>query len=96
MRLVHERGNVFAYQSEPDLKLAFEPARDGGRQFRLFLPTQPVATATPLAPQPEDEAQLRALAGRCFNSETSVALEVRMATARASRSPSRAGRATHV
>ncbi len=79
VRLDYERGNVWAYETLPDLKIVFEPAAGGGRQFRLFMTSQPTATYERLAPIPVEEAQLRALEGRYVNVETDTEIIVEYA-----------------
>ena len=73
-RLVHENGNIFAYETIPDLKIAFEPSDDGARGFRLFLPSQPVNAFTRLPPLPDDVAILRGMSGTYVNRETEAQL----------------------
>lgn len=70
VRLVPEGGNIWAYETLPDLKIAFEPGADGGRQFRLFLSTQPVASYERLEPVPADDSAFAELEGRFLNAET--------------------------
>ncbi|MCJ8190692.1 serine hydrolase domain-containing protein [Sphingomicrobium aestuariivivum] len=71
VELRHEAGNVFAYATLADLKIAFE-----GERFRLFLPSQPVATFDRLAPVPTDAATLESIEGRYVNGETDTEIVI--------------------
>ncbi|WP_271079336.1 serine hydrolase domain-containing protein [Aurantiacibacter sp. MUD61] len=76
VRLIHEDGNVFAYESNADLKMVFEPSGDGGRQFRIFLSSQPTSSYRMLAPLPESDASFAELEGRFVNPETDTEIVI--------------------
>ena len=71
VELVHEEGALFAYSSNPDLKIHLE-----GKRFQVFLPSQPVATFERLAPVPLDEAWLQSVEGAYINGETGAILRI--------------------
>ena len=74
--LNHEEGNVFAYQTIPGLKIAFDATEEGTRRFRLFMPSQGMQTALQITPPSGDEARKRSLE-RCFvNAETDTWIQM--------------------
>ncbi len=75
-RLVHERGNLFEYETVPGLKMAFDRSDEGARRFRIYFPSQPVSTGLPYPLPPEDPAQKRALEGRYVNAETDTVIVI--------------------
>ncbi len=76
VQLLHERGNLFAYQSNPDLKISFDRTENDERRFNIYFPGQPLTTALPL-PEPEIDAdRLRSLEGRYVNSETDTEIVI--------------------
>lgn len=77
VRLLPLGGNLYAYESNSDLKIAFEPSADGARQFRIFYPSQDVIVAPRLQPASSDPAMLERYSGRYRNAETGVSIWVR-------------------
>ncbi len=70
VRMVPERGNLFHYESNPDLKLALFEASDGLRSFGIYAPFQAPQFATPLTEAPVGEDYRLRLQGTFVNSET--------------------------
>ncbi len=75
-RLVHERGNLFEYETVPGLKIAFDRTEAGERRFRIYYPGQPVSSGLPLPPPPEDPGEKRAIEGRYINAETDTEIVI--------------------
>lgn len=71
VELLHEEGDLFFYASNRDLKIQLE-----GNRFRLFSPSQPVATFIRLAPVPSEEMRLESATGMYINTETDAVLRI--------------------
>ncbi len=76
VRLLHERGNLFAYESNSDLKMSFDRTESGKKRFNIYFPGQPLTTGTPLPEPVVDAARLRSLEGRYVNSETDTEIVI--------------------
>lgn len=75
-RLIHERGNLFEYETVEDLKIAFDRSETDERRFRIFYPGQAVATALTFPAPGDDDAAKRALEGRYVNAESDTEIVI--------------------
>lgn len=76
VRLLHERGNVFEYETIENLKMAFDRTETGERRFRIYYPGNPILTGLPLSAPSEDPAEKRRLEGRYINAETDTEIVI--------------------
>ena len=70
VRLLHNEGNVFEYETIPGLMMAFDTSDDGAKRFRLYSPTQNMQTALEIPALPSGEESRTSLEGCYFNPET--------------------------
>ncbi|MFL0354920.1 serine hydrolase domain-containing protein [Erythrobacter sp. GH1-10] len=75
-KLVHERGNLFEYETVPGLKMAFDRTDDGERRFRIYYPGQAVSAGLPYPEPSDDPVAKRALEGRYVNAETDTEIVI--------------------
>ena len=76
VKLVHERGNLFEYETVAGLKMAFDRSEDGERRFRIYYPGQAVSTGLPYPLPTEDPEAKRSLEGRFANAETDTEIVI--------------------
>lgn len=74
--LIHDQGNVYSYETNRNLKIAFGLAADGRRLISIYLPTQAVQVGAELASFPIDDEGRSSLEGCFFNSETRTEIEI--------------------
>lgn len=74
--LIAEEGNVYAYETLPDLKLVLIKDADGAPTFTLYLSSQPPSVAIPIDPIPEGGRYRRRLEGMYENEETGTSFEL--------------------
>lgn len=76
VRLIAEGGNVYRYESNPGLRVAFETTADGRRRFDLFAAFQATQGAVQIDETPEGDAYRQSLEGRFINAETGTIIEL--------------------
>ncbi len=76
VRLIHEEGNLFAYESNADLKMAFDRDQDGEARMRIFFPQQATLIGSRLPALTLDGNEGDQILGRYRNDETGFALSV--------------------
>ncbi|MEQ8435464.1 MAG: serine hydrolase domain-containing protein [Oceanicaulis sp.] len=77
VRLIAEGGNIYRYESNPGLRVAFETTADGRRRFDLFAAFQAPQGARQIDDAPEGDSYRRSLEGRFVNAETDTIIELR-------------------
>lgn len=76
VELKHETGNLFAYKSNPKLRMAFEQDQNGARMLTIYLSSQRPSTAR-MVPAPANlNVAVRCTAGTYVNPETGASLEL--------------------
>lgn len=76
VRLIHEEGNLYRYESNPDLRLAFSTDRRGQSTFTIFYPSQLPIVGVRLSEAATVTTNPADLNGRYRNDETSVEVNV--------------------
>jgi CubicO group peptidase (beta-lactamase class C family) len=74
VRLVHEEGNLYHYESNPDLRLTLDVTPDGTRSLTIYFATQAPLPAQRVPEAPLDASYLTGLEGRYLNAETDAEL----------------------
>lgn len=78
VRLVHAANNVFQYESNPGLRMAFDTSRDGVRRLTIRHASEAPPSALRSPEAPGHAAFLATLEGRFTNAGTGARFELRM------------------
>jgi len=77
VQLLPEGGNLFRYETIPELVIALTKDGDGRRAFKLYSPNQPTQVAKALDPAPAGDRYRRRLQGTFLNEETGTEIILR-------------------
>lgn len=74
VELINEKGGLYHYQNNKDLKMAFTNTSENGMQLTLYLSSQPTNTFTKINATLQSEADKEKISGTFFNKETNTTI----------------------
>ncbi|MFA0963487.1 serine hydrolase domain-containing protein [Roseivirga sp. BDSF3-8] len=77
VKLINEKGNLFYYETNPDLKIAFTVNKEAQKEFTIYLSSQAPIHAIRLPDFSPDQSYYSALNGRYINEETGTEILIR-------------------
>ncbi len=77
VRLIYEEGNLFHYETNKDLKIAFTQDDGGQWQFTIYLPSQEPTVGVRLPSNTVNNAHKKSLDGRFYNDETDTEIVIK-------------------
>lgn len=76
VKLVHELKNIYRYESDKDLKIAFSKSAEGKQLFTIYYPGQEPNTGIKLPSSEYEQNYKASLNGKFYNSETDTEISI--------------------